>query len=69
MAAKSKIKAERVDASIYRILDGEKVVALAMRLTNKKWALHDPNDKRLTATTFDAPKDAAAHYEANFSNV
>lgn len=55
-------KVVRYDKDVYRIeLDGV-IVAMAMRLTNDRWALNDTNDRRISKSTWSKPAEVAKAY-------
>lgn len=58
----SMIKAERVDREIYRVCQGEDVVALALRLANGRWCLADTNGVRTGRASYPSPKAAATAF-------
>lgn len=62
--AASKIRTERADKDIYRLLDGEKIVGFAMKLSNGRWCMSDKDDNRIGRTTYGSPKEVAAAWEA-----
>lgn len=62
-------KAVRYDKDAYRIeLDGV-VVAMALRLSNDRWALHDTDDRRIGARTWGKPAEVATAYGAMQANT
>ncbi|MBY0361824.1 MAG: hypothetical protein K2X45_07940 [Phreatobacter sp.] len=42
----SKLRTERADKDAHRIMDGDKVVAMALRLTNDQWIVCDTRGNR-----------------------
>lgn len=74
----STLTLQRYDKNAHRIMRGDEVVGMALRLGNGKWSLNDAEEKRLTARTFVTPPEAlhefrmAAYrdaYEAEHGNV
>lgn len=56
------IKAKRYSPDFYRLLDGDQIVGFASRLTNNRWIMVDPNDKRIGMQTYDSPTAVAADF-------
>mgnify|MGYP001208011616 CR=1 FL=1 len=57
-------KAVRYDKDAYRIEDAQgTVVAMALRLTNDRWALYDTEDHRLSRRTWSKPAEVAAEFD------
>lgn len=49
----------RMDQYVHQIRDNDNVVALAVLCTNKRWALCDTNEVKITQRQFLTPKAAA----------
>lgn len=43
---RSTLRTERADKDAHRVMDGDTVVAMALRLTNNRWILCDRNGNR-----------------------
>ena len=52
------MKIERADANVYRVVEGDTVKALAMKLVDGKWGAFDTSgDKALTKRRFNRPAE------------
>ena len=52
------------DKTSYQLVDEGKVVALALQTPDDQWGVYDLDRNRIGRLSFDAPEQAAAHFEA-----
>ena len=57
------VKLERYDKNCQRLLVNGEIIGFALQLSDGRWGLFDPDDKRLTKLAFRTPRDVAAAME------
>ena len=58
------IKPDRADKDCYRLMDGDRIAAFALKLSNGRWAIFDTgmNTRIIKGDTFDTPTAAARRF-------
>lgn len=60
------VHAERYDKDCSRLLVDGRIVGFALRCSDGRWIMTDPNDVRIGKQAFRTPKDVAAAFERRF---
>lgn len=56
------IRTEVHNRDCHRLLDGDKIVGFALRLSNNRWGMANERGVMLTRRSFERPRDVAAAY-------
>lgn len=69
LMASGYVTVERYNSDAYRLIADGKIVGFALRMSDGRWGLFDPDDNRIGKLAYKVPKDAAADMERKLAMV